>query len=81
MEYMEFSIIPNYVDEILVDNSVTHQRLIRKAIRYAKQNFDETLDYAFDESGECPIEMAFYDGIAIISRIIFRITRINRDRR
>jgi hypothetical protein len=62
---MEFTIIPNYVDEILVDNSVTHQRLIRKAIRYAKQNFDETLDYAFDESGECPIEMAFYDGIAI----------------
>lgn len=62
---MEFTIIPNYVDEILVDNSVTHQRLIRKANRYAKEKFDETLDYAFDESGECPIEMAFYDGIAI----------------
>jgi hypothetical protein len=62
---MEFTIIPNYVDEILVDNSVSHQRLIRKANRYAKEKFDKTLGYTFDECGECAIEMTFYDGIAI----------------
>ena len=61
---INFEVIPHYVDEILVDDSNTHKSLIKKAngvlIEYCMGS-----KYEFDESGECPIEMEFYDGIAI----------------
>lgn len=61
---INFEVIPHYIDEILVDDSNTHKSLIKKAngvlIEYSMGS-----KYEFDESGECPIEMEFYDGIAI----------------
>ena len=61
---INFEVIPHYIDEILVDDSNTHKSLIKKAngvlIEYCMGS-----KYEFDESGECPIEMEFYDGIAI----------------
>ena len=61
---INFEVIPHYVDEILVDDSNTHKSLIKKAngvlIEYCMGS-----KYEFDESGECPIEMEFYDGIAL----------------
>jgi len=65
MSEIKFEVIPHYVDEIII-NSLTKKdvTLINKAVRAAKSN-DLTLDYQFDDNGECPIEMEFYDGIAL----------------
>lgn len=50
---MELQIIPKYVDEIIVDNyTKKDEKLVKKA------------GLEFDESGECPLTMEFYDGIA-----------------
>ena len=45
----------NYVDEIIVDNRLKEQ----------VQIIGLTAGYEFDDSGECPIEMHFYDGLAV----------------
>jgi hypothetical protein len=65
MSEIKFEVIPHYVDEIIINNLTKKDvTLINKAVRTAKSN-DLTLDYQFDDNGECPIEMEFYDGIAL----------------
>lgn len=65
MSEIKFEVIPHYVDEIIISNLTKKDvTLINKAVRTAKSN-DLTLDYQFDDNGECPIEMEFYDGIAL----------------
>jgi hypothetical protein len=55
----EFTIIPNYIDTILVSNTPAN----RKAFKKLEEPFKSL--YKFDENGECEIEMEFYDGLAI----------------
>ena len=65
MSEIKFEVIPHYVDEIIINNLTKKDvTLINKAVRVAKSN-NLTLDYQFDDNGECPIEMEFYDGIAL----------------
>lgn len=65
MSEIKFEVIPHYVDEIIINNLTKKDvTLINKAVRTAKSN-NLTLDYQFDDNGECPIEMEFYDGIAL----------------
>jgi len=65
MSEIKFEVIPHYVDEIIINNLTKKDvTLINNAVRTAKSN-DLTLDYQFDDNGECPIEMEFYDGIAL----------------
>ena len=65
MSKIKFEVIPHYVDEIIIDNTTKKNvTLINQAVRAAKYN-NITLDYQFDDNGECPIEMEFYDGIAL----------------
>ena len=45
----------NYEDEIIVDDHLKEQ----------VQIIGLTAGYEFDDSGECPIEMHFYDGLAV----------------
>lgn len=64
MEEITFEVIPHYVDEIIVDNTKIHIKHIKSANALLKE-FGMGSQYLFDESGECPIEMEFYDGIAL----------------
>ena len=65
MNEIKFEVIPHYVDEIIINNLTKKDvTMINKAVRTAKTN-NLTLDYQFDDNGECPIEMEFYDGIAL----------------
>ena len=65
MSEIKFEVIPHYVDEIIINNLTKKDvTMINKAVRTAKTN-NLTLDYQFDDNGECPIEMEFYDGIAL----------------
>lgn len=64
MEEIKFEVIPHYVDEIIVGETKTHKRLINKA-NTVLLDYSMGDQYSFDENGECPIEMEFYDGIAL----------------
>jgi hypothetical protein len=65
---IKFEVIPQYIDEILVDGRKSHRALIRKANGVLMEN-SMGAKYSFDEDddfdSECAIEMEFYDGIAI----------------
>ena len=63
MEEITFEVIPHYVDEILVDGSKSHRTLIKKA-NAVLRDYSMGSQYSFD-GDECPIEMEFYDGIAL----------------
>ena len=63
MEEITFEVIPHYVDEILVDGSKSHRALIKKANAVLRE-YSMGSQYSFD-GDECPIEMEFYDGIAL----------------
>ena len=63
MEEITFEVIPHYVDEILVDGSKSHRALIKKANAILRE-YSMGSQYSFD-GDECPIEMEFYDGIAL----------------
>lgn len=63
MEGITFEVIPHYVDEILVDGSKSHRALIKKANAVLRE-YSMGSQYSFD-GDECPIEMEFYDGIAL----------------
>ena len=63
MEKITFEVIPHYVDEILVDGSKSHRELIKKANAVLRE-YSMGSQYSFD-GDECPIEMEFYDGIAL----------------
>ena len=63
MEGITFEVIPHYVDEILVDGSKSHRALIKKANAILRE-YSMGSQYSFD-GDECPIEMEFYDGIAL----------------
>ena len=63
MEEITFEVIPHYVDEILVDGSKSHRALIKKA-NAVLRDYSMGSQYSFD-GDECPIEMEFYDGIAL----------------
>ena len=63
MEEITFEVIPHYVDEILVDGSKSHRALIKKANAVLRE-YNMGSQYSFD-GDECPIEMEFYDGIAL----------------
>ena len=63
MEEITFEVIPHYVDEILVDGSKSHRALIKKA-NAVLRDYSMGSQYSFD-GDECPIEMEFYDGVAI----------------
>ena len=60
---MEYQVLPNYIDEILVDDSKAHMGLVKKANAILKE-FNTGEHYEFVD-GECSIEMEFYDGIAL----------------
>ena len=67
MEEIKFEVIPHYVDEILVDGSKSHRALIKKA-NAVLRDYSMGDQYSFDgedTGAECPIEMEFYDGIAL----------------
>ena len=55
----EFTIIPNYIDTILVYENGSTKKVFKKL----EEPFKSI--YKFDENGECEIEMEFYDGLAI----------------
>jgi len=65
---IKFEVIPQYIDEILVDGRKSHRALIRKANGVLMEHSMGT-KYSFNEDddfdSECAIEMEFYDGIAI----------------
>lgn len=63
MEEITFEVIPHYIDEILVDGSKSHRALIKKANAILRE-YSMGSQYSFD-GDECPIEMEFYDGIAL----------------
>ena len=63
MEGITFEVIPHYIDEILVDGSKSHRALIKKA-NAVLRDYSMGSQYSFD-GDECPIEMEFYDGIAL----------------
>ena len=63
MEEITFEVIPHYVDDILVDGSKSHRALIKKANAILRE-YSMGSQYSFD-GDECPIEMEFYDGIAL----------------
>ena len=63
MEEITFEVIPHYVDEILVDGSKSHRALIKKANAILRE-YSMGSQYSFD-GDVCPIEMEFYDGIAL----------------
>jgi hypothetical protein len=64
---INFEVIPRYVDEILVDGRKSHRTLIRKAnARLSEYSMGSKYSFDGDDVGdECPVEMEFYDGIAI----------------
>lgn len=64
---INFEVIPHYVDEIIVDGSKSHRALIRKAnARLSEYSMGSKYSFDGDDVGdECPVEMEFYDGIAI----------------
>jgi hypothetical protein len=64
---INFEVIPHYVDEILVDGRKSHRTLIRKAnARLSEYSMGSKYSFDGDDVGdECPVEMEFYDGIAI----------------
>ena len=65
---INFEVIPHYVDEVLVDGRKSHRTLIRKANARLSE-YSMGSKYSFnDDDGfdtECPVEMEFYDGIAL----------------
>ena len=63
MEGITLEVIPHYIDEILVDGSKSHRALIKKA-NAVLRDYSMGSQYSFD-GDECPIEMEFYDGIAL----------------
>ncbi len=63
MEGITLEVIPHYIDEILVDDSKSHRALIKKA-NAVLRDYSMGNQYSFD-GDECPIEMEFYDGIAL----------------
>jgi len=60
---IKFEVMPHYIDEILVDNRKSHKGLINKA-NVILRKYDTGKQYEFD-GDECPVEMEFYDGIAL----------------
>ena len=64
---INFEAIPHYVDEILIDGRKSHRTLIRKAnARLSEYSMGSKYSFDGDDVGdECPVEMEFYDGIAI----------------
>ena len=60
---MEYQVLPHYIDEILVDGTKSHRESVRKANAVLRE-FSTGEHYEFD-GNECPIEMEFYDGIAL----------------
>jgi hypothetical protein len=64
---INFEVIPHYVDEILVDGRKSHRTLIRKAnARLSEYSMGSKYSFDGDDVGdECPVEMEFYDGIAL----------------
>ena len=60
---MEYQVLPHYIDEILVDGTKSHRESVRKANAVLRE-FSTGEQYEFD-GNECPIEMEFYDGIAL----------------
>lgn len=67
MEKIKFEVIPHYVDEILVDGRKSYRALIKKANTVlAEYSMGSMYSFDGEDTGaECPIEMEFYDGIAL----------------